>query len=61
VERDIENILPKKGKVEILHITDKQYEDIVSFYGHVTRSSEKILYPIGIILALCISCVQSNC
>jgi CRISPR-associated protein Cas2 len=33
LEKEIERILPKKGKVEIIHITDKQYEDIVSFYS----------------------------
>jgi len=41
IERDIASILPKKGKVEILHITDKQYEDIVSFYGHERESTKK--------------------
>ena len=36
--RDIQKQLPAKGKVDILAITDKQYEAIVSFSG---RSKEK--------------------
>ena len=31
--RDIQAQLPKKGKVDILSITDKQYEGIISFSG----------------------------
>ncbi|MCX7656274.1 MAG: CRISPR-associated endonuclease Cas2 [Treponemataceae bacterium] len=36
--RDIRKYLPPKGRVDILTITDKQYENIVSFYG---RTKEK--------------------
>ncbi len=32
---------PPEGKVEILMITDKQYENIVSIYGKVRKSREK--------------------
>ena len=31
--RDIQAMLPPKGKVDILTITDKQYEAIISFSG----------------------------
>jgi CRISPR-associated protein Cas2 len=31
--RNIQSQLPPKGKVDILAITDKQYEDIISFSG----------------------------
>lgn len=41
IERYIESILPRKGKVEIIHITDRQYEDIKSFYGNVRESPKK--------------------
>jgi CRISPR-associated protein Cas2 len=43
LEKDIERILPKKGKVEIIHITDKQYEDITSFYSK-TKEPKKNAY-----------------
>jgi CRISPR-associated protein Cas2 len=36
--RDIRKHLPPKGRVDILTITDKQYENIVSFSG---RTKEK--------------------
>jgi len=39
--KEIERILPKKGKVEIIHITDKQYEDIVSFYSKSKGTQKK--------------------
>ncbi len=31
--RRLQKELPKKGKVDIIQITDKQYEDIISFTG----------------------------
>lgn len=43
LEKEIERILPKKGKVEIIHITDKQYEDITSFYSK-TKEPKKNAY-----------------
>lgn len=36
--KDIREYLPPKGRVDILTITDKQYENIVSFSG---RTKEK--------------------
>ena len=36
--RDIQSQLPPKGKVDIVTITDKQYEGIISFSG---RTKEK--------------------
>jgi CRISPR-associated protein Cas2 len=36
--RAIQTQLPPKGKVDIVTITDKQYEDIISFSG---RKKEK--------------------
>jgi len=41
LEKNIEQILPKKGKVQIIHITDKQYEDIISYYSKTKESSKK--------------------
>jgi len=37
-ERSIRSQLPPEGRVDILTITDKQYEDIISFSG---RTKEK--------------------
>lgn len=34
----IKDALPEGGKVDILTITDKQYENIISFAGHVRQS-----------------------
>ena len=33
ISNKIKRILPGKGKVEIIYITDKQYENIISYYG----------------------------
>lgn len=41
LQNEIENILPKKGKVEIIHITDKQYEDIISFSSKKREPQKK--------------------
>jgi len=38
---EIRSYLPKSGKVDILCITDKQYENIVSFSGQSQRKSNK--------------------
>jgi len=40
-ERRIANQLPENGKVQIITITDKQYENIKAFYGHKTQKLEK--------------------
>jgi CRISPR-associated protein Cas2 len=39
--RDIQKQLPAKGKVDILAITDKQYEAIISFSGRSKEKSRK--------------------
>ena len=39
--RAIKSRLPPKGKVDILTITDKQYEGIVSFSGRTKEKSKK--------------------
>lgn len=33
--------LPKKGKVDIIQITDRQYEDIISFSGNRKEAKKK--------------------
>jgi CRISPR-associated protein Cas2 len=38
----IRSQLPSKGKVDILTITDKQYEGIVSFSGRTKEKSKKM-------------------
>ena len=40
-ERQIANQLPRAGKVQIITITDKQYENIKSFYGKSTTEQQK--------------------
>ena len=37
----VEDALPKGGKVDIVSITDKQYENIVSFYGKELQDKKK--------------------
>jgi CRISPR-associated protein Cas2 len=37
----VEAALPDGGKVNILQFTDKQYERIISFYGHVKQPAGK--------------------
>ncbi len=37
----VEDALPKGGKVDIISITDKQYENIVSFYGKEFQKQKK--------------------
>ena len=39
--RDIQAKLPPKGKVDILTITDKQYEGIISFSGKTKEKNKK--------------------
>jgi len=39
--RRVESALPKGGNVNILQITDKQYEKIISFTGKRKQSSKK--------------------
>ena len=39
--RDIQAQLPPKGKVDILSITDKQYESIISFTGKSKGKTKK--------------------
>ena len=39
--KDIKAQLPPKGKVDILAITDKQYENIISFSGKTKEKSKK--------------------
>ncbi|MFX4263844.1 CRISPR-associated endonuclease Cas2 [Pelotomaculum propionicicum] len=38
---DIKKNLPKAGKVDIVSITDRQYEDIVSFSGKKREKSKQ--------------------
>ena len=38
--RDIQAQLPPKGKVDIITITDKQYEGIISFSGKVKEKNK---------------------
>ena len=37
----IKKSLPREGKVDIISITDKQYENIVSFYGRELQAEKK--------------------
>lgn len=37
-QRRIERIVPEEGQVSILRITDKQYGNIVNFWGKKTKS-----------------------
>ncbi|HBK72468.1 MAG TPA: CRISPR-associated endonuclease Cas2 [Flavobacteriaceae bacterium] len=39
-ERRIKNLLPPLGKVSVLRITDKQYGNIMNFWGKVEQSKE---------------------
>ena len=39
--RDIENNLPPYGSVQMLTITDKQYENIISFSGRRQKNEQK--------------------
>lgn len=39
--KQIEESLPKGGKVDILQFTDKQYENIISFHGKRRDKSQK--------------------
>jgi CRISPR-associated protein Cas2 len=39
--RDIQNFLPPKGKVDIISITDKQYENIISFHGKIKEKRKQ--------------------
>ena len=39
--KDIQTQLPPKGKVDIISITDKQYEGIVSFSGKIKEKTKK--------------------
>ena len=39
--RDIQAQLPPKGKVDIITITDKQYEGIISFSGKTKEKTKK--------------------
>lgn len=32
-ERRVKTFVPKKGQISILRITDKQYENIINYYG----------------------------
>ncbi|GAB1262662.1 CRISPR-associated endonuclease Cas2 [Aurantivibrio plasticivorans] len=41
-ERKIENQLPDQGRVQIITITDKQYENIKAFYGGSPESLKKV-------------------
>jgi CRISPR-associated protein Cas2 len=36
--KDIQAQLPRKGRVDIITITDKQYEGIVSFSGRINKT-----------------------
>ncbi|MFH2144365.1 MAG: CRISPR-associated endonuclease Cas2 [Bacteroidota bacterium] len=39
-QKRIENIIPNKGQVSILRITDKQYGNIMNFWGKSTNPLE---------------------
>jgi len=39
--KNIQEQLPPSGKVDILTITDKQYEDIISFSGRTKEKNKK--------------------
>jgi CRISPR-associated protein Cas2 len=39
--KDVERQLPPQGKVDIITITDKQYEGIVSFSGKAKEKNKK--------------------
>ena len=39
--KDIQTHLPPKGKVDILTITDKQYEGIISFSGKIKEKNKQ--------------------
>jgi CRISPR-associated protein Cas2 len=39
--RDIQSQLPPKGKVDIVTITDKQYEGIISFSGKKKQTNKQ--------------------
>ena len=41
-EKKIANQLPKSGNVQIITITDKQYENIKAYYGDAPESSKNI-------------------
>ena len=41
LEQKIQNNLPEYGRVQILSITDKQYENIKSFEGKSRKNREK--------------------
>ena len=40
-EKKIANQLPENGKVQIITITDKQYENIKAYYGHSPEIQKK--------------------
>lgn len=40
-ERRIANAVPENGRVQIITITDKQYENIKAFYGGAPETPEK--------------------
>lgn len=37
----VESVLPRGGQVNILQLTDKQYERIVSFHGRYKQAAKK--------------------
>lgn len=39
-QKRIESNIPEKGKITILRITDKQYGNIINFWGHKTKPLE---------------------
>lgn len=39
--KQVENVLPKGGKVNILQFTDKQYERIISYHGKAKQPAPK--------------------
>lgn len=39
--KQVENVLPEGGKVNILQFTDKQYERIISFHGTSKQPTNK--------------------
>jgi CRISPR-associated protein Cas2 len=39
--KEVEHLLPKGGKVNILQFTDKQYERAISFYGAHRQAPQK--------------------
>lgn len=39
--RKVEHAVPSRGRIHIVHITDKQYENIVSFDGRTKEPARK--------------------